>query len=241
MKRWQMNDKGFIKIYRSLLQWEWYEDINTTRLFIHCLLMANWEDNNWQGLLLKRGSFVTSINRLSKETGLTVQQTRTAINKLKSTCNITSKTTSKYTVISIQNYDKLQENNKQITNEQQTNNTQVNKKITTTKEYKNIRTKEYNIYFFLEESFGRTITSVEMRKLDEWRKWFSDDVIGYAIELTVMRGAKGLSYTEGIINSWHDKGFKNLEQCKNENKEFKVNNEAVKRIQEFEDYDWLNE
>lgn len=236
-----MNDKGFIKIYRSLLQWEWYEDINTTRLFIHCLLMANWEDKNWQGLLIKRGSFVTSINKLSKETGLTVQQTRTAINKLKSTCNITSKTTSKYTVISIQNYDKLQENNKQITNEQQTNNMQVNKQITTTKEYKNIRTKEYNIYFFLEESFGRTITSVEMRKLDEWRKWFSDDVIGYAIELTVMRGAKGLSYTEGIINSWHDKGFKNLEQCKNENKEFKVNNEAVKRIQEFEDYDWLNE
>jgi len=236
-----MNDKGFIKIYRSLLQWEWYEDINTTRLFIHCLLMANWEDKNWQGLLIKRGSFVTSINKLSKETGLTVQQTRTAINKLKSTCNITSKTTSKYTVISIQNYDKLQENNKQITNEQQTNNTQVNKQITTTKEYKNIRTKEYNIYFFLEESFGRTITSVEMRKLDEWRKWFSDDVIGYAIELTVMRGAKGLSYTEGIINSWHDKGFKNLEQCKNENKEFKVNNEAIKRIQEFEDYDWLNE
>ena len=124
--------EGWISIHRKILEWEWYSDINVCRVFIHCLIKANHTDKKWQGVTIKRGQFITSLGTLSIETSLSVQQVRTAISKLKSTSELTSKTTNKYTVISITNYEKFQDDNKQpnkrATNEQQTN----NKQITTT-------------------------------------------------------------------------------------------------------------
>ena len=53
---------GHIKIDRRILEWEWYSDINTCRLFIHLLLKANWKDGRFQGTEVPRGSLVTSYN-----------------------------------------------------------------------------------------------------------------------------------------------------------------------------------
>ena len=112
--------QGFIKLHRQITEWEWYSNINVCRLFIHCLLKANHKDNKWQGIVIERGSFITSIENLAFETGLSGQQIRTALNKLKSTGEITSKTTNRYSVISIKNWDMYQvdnkQDNKQITN-----------------------------------------------------------------------------------------------------------------------------
>jgi hypothetical protein len=123
---------GFITLHRSLLDWEWYSDINTKTLFIHCLLKANWEDKNWQGIDIKRGSFITSNQNLSAETKLTIQQIRTSIFKLTKTNEINIQTTNKYTLLTIVKYDFYQTLENKATNKQQTNNTQNNKQITTT-------------------------------------------------------------------------------------------------------------
>ena len=121
--------QGFIKLHRQITEWEWYSNINVCRLFIHCLLKANHKDNKWQGIVIERGSFITSIENLAFETGLSGQQVRTALNKLKSTGEITSKTTNRYSIISIKNWNSYQldntQDNKQITNKQQTNNKQI--------------------------------------------------------------------------------------------------------------------
>ena len=121
--------QGFIKLHRQITEWEWYSNINVCRLFIHCLLKANHKDNKWQGIVIERGSFITSIENLAFETGLSGQQIRTALNKLKSTGEITSKTTNRYSIISIKNWNSYQldntQDNKQITNKQQTNNKQI--------------------------------------------------------------------------------------------------------------------
>jgi len=133
---------GFITLHRKLLDWEWYKDINTKTLFIHCLLKANWEDKNWRGLNIKRGSFVTSYDGLSKETNLTIQQIRTAIFKLSKTQEINIQTTNKYTLLSVVKYEDYQSLEIKSTHKQQTNNTQNNKQITTTN---NIINKQSNI------------------------------------------------------------------------------------------------
>ena len=73
-------------------------------------------------------------------------------------------------------------------------------------------------YSYLEEQFGRTLSPVEYKIISKWRSWFSDDVINYAIDKTIKNGARALSYTEAIINSWHDKGFKTLRECELEDK-----------------------
>lgn len=137
-----MSGSGFIKLHRKFLDWEWYQDMPVKCLFIHCLIKANHVDKKWKGITIHRGEFVTSRETLAIETGLSEQQVRTAIQKLTISENITSTSTSKYTLIKIHNYELYQEykpteqpaeqpaDNQQATNEQPTNNQQA----TTTKE-----------------------------------------------------------------------------------------------------------
>lgn len=98
----------FIKLNRSILNWEWYTDINTCRLFIHMLLKANWKDANFKGKTVPRGSFVSSIGKLAEETQLTPDEVRTAIKHLICTNEITKQSYSKYTVFTVKNYDVYQ-------------------------------------------------------------------------------------------------------------------------------------
>lgn len=112
-----MADQGYIKLHRSLLDWEWWSDINTTRLFMYLLIAANYKPKKWQGKTIKRGQLVTSVAALSEATGLSIQEVRTALNHLKSTREITIKSTNKYTLVTVENYSKYQdvpdESNKQ--------------------------------------------------------------------------------------------------------------------------------
>jgi len=130
-----MNDT-WVKLYRKLLEWEWYDDVNTCRLFIHLLLKVNYKDKKWKGIEIKAGEILTGLYKLSQQTKLSVQQVRTSLDKLKSTNEITIKSTSKYSIIQLNNWMQHQQDNNQtnkpVTNEQQTD----NKPVTTTKEGK---------------------------------------------------------------------------------------------------------
>ena len=96
---------GYVKLFRKFITWEWYSNINTKTVFIHCLLKANWEDKKYEGQIIKRGSFVTGRKQLAKEVGISEQQVRTALSHLISTNEITIKKTNKYSIISINNFD----------------------------------------------------------------------------------------------------------------------------------------
>lgn len=126
-----MNATGFICLYRQITQWEWYKNPNTFRLFIHLLLMANYADGRFEGEIIKRGEYVTSLPSLADQTSLTIQQARTALDHLKSTGEITDRKTNRYRVITIVNYDRYQidnrQNNRQSTGEQQADQQQYKK------------------------------------------------------------------------------------------------------------------
>lgn len=130
---------SYIKIDRKILEWEWWPDINTHRLFSYMLLKANWKDAKFKGELIPRGSFVSSIAALAEGTNLTVNEVRTALKHLKSTNEITSKSCNKYTIFTVNNYNTYQDineqNHNQITNKSQA----INKPLTTIEEYKEIK------------------------------------------------------------------------------------------------------
>lgn len=126
---------SYIKIDRKILEWEWWPDINTHRLFSYMLLKANWKDANFKGELIPRGSFVSSIAALAEGTNLTVNEVRTALKHLKSTNEITSKSCNKYTIFTVNNYNTYQDINEQNHN-QITNKSQA---IKTIEEYKEIK------------------------------------------------------------------------------------------------------
>lgn len=98
----------YIRLNRKILGWGWYTDINTCRLFIHMLLRANWKEGYFRGTTVPRGSFVSSIGKLSEETQLTPDEVRTAIKHLISTKEITKQSYNKYTVFTVKNYDLYQ-------------------------------------------------------------------------------------------------------------------------------------
>lgn len=103
-----MLENGYVKLYRSLLKWEWYDDVNTKVVFLHLLLTVSIEDSKWHGITVKRGSRVSSYPVLAKETGLSVKQLRTAISHLEATGEVARTKYPKYTVFAINNYDAFQ-------------------------------------------------------------------------------------------------------------------------------------
>ena len=102
--------EGYIKLYRQVMKWEWYDDANTFRLFIHLLLKANYEDAQWRGLTIKRGQLFTSIGHLSHELKISDKAIRIALDKLIKTKEVVSKGASNGTMITICKYDSYQSN-----------------------------------------------------------------------------------------------------------------------------------
>jgi len=132
---------GFIKLHRKLMQWEWYDDPNTLRVFLHILLNANHAVGKWRGVEIQPGQWVTGSESLGNALMLSRQQIRTSLSKLKSTSEITIKTTNKFSIITLLNWGKYQveaaaatnKTTSLFTSQQPTNNQQV----TTNKKKKN--------------------------------------------------------------------------------------------------------
>ena len=140
---------SFIKLYRRFLEWGWHDDPNMVSLFIHLLLLANYEDKEWHGITIERGQFVGGRKVLAEMTGISEQTIRTCLSRLESTGEITRKSTNKFSIITITNYGSYQQSLKgdqPTTNQQLTNNQPTtNQQLTTTKEIKKERNKENNI------------------------------------------------------------------------------------------------
>ena len=103
-----MLENGYIKIDRKIVKWCWYRNANTFKLFLHLLLTANYEDVPFEDIIVRRGQRVASFATLSAETGLSIKEVRVAINHLKRTNEVASLSSPKYTVFTINNYEKYQ-------------------------------------------------------------------------------------------------------------------------------------
>ena len=136
---------GFIQIHRKILEWEWYNDKNVFRLFMHLLLHANYKDKRYRGVLLKSGSIMTGRKILAEQTGLSVQEVRTALAKLELTNEVTIKSTKQGTIIQLVNYTKYQVSNQQI-NQRATNEQPTSNQRATTNNKGNKENKENNIF-----------------------------------------------------------------------------------------------
>ena len=167
---------NFVKIDRKILEWEWWDDFNTFRLFFYMLVSAYWKDGYYKGELIERGSFPSSISKLASETGLTDNEIRNALKHLKSTGEITSKSHSKYSVFTIKNYNLYQSDNKQKCDEttstdaikMQSDNEQITN-LPIIKEVKNIRSKEdKNIYIVSNDTICQT--QDVRRVVDKWNE-----------------------------------------------------------------------
>lgn len=141
-----MEPTSFVKIDRNILRWGWFRDGDTFRVFMYLILTANYEDSFYMGHKILRGQVVTGRKKIAEDLAITEQRVRTAIKHLKSTNEITTTATPKFTIVTVTGYDKYQSIN-QVTNQQLTNNQPTtNQQLTTYKEIKKLRNKEINKY-----------------------------------------------------------------------------------------------
>lgn len=140
---------GWIKLHRKFLDWEWFNKSEAVHLFLYMLLKANHKDGKWQGIDVKRGQFISSLGNISNATGLSVQVIRTNLKRLEKTNEISIKSTSQFTIVTICKYECYQHENEQankpLTNEQQT----TNKQLTTNKNEKNNKNDIYRRFAHL--------------------------------------------------------------------------------------------
>lgn len=226
-----MND-GYIKLYRKFVTWEWYDDINTSRLFLHLLLTANWKDTSWHGITIKRGQKMTSYRKLSSETKLSIQSVRTALTRLKSTQEVTVLATNQYIIINIEKYEDYQsiervsstedstESNMLATQSQHADNMQStlfkeykelkeDKNSLSLKEYKQINNQELppDLFELFENEFKRPLTQIELQRLSDWSREYDQQLIVYSLREASINNAYSFNYIDKILCEWQRKGM----------------------------------
>lgn len=194
---------GWIKIHRRILEWEWATKPLTFRLFIHLLLKANHADGLWRGEFIPAGSLITGRVKLSQECGMTEREVRTALTHLKSTNEVTIKTTKEYSIISITNWKNYQDCDQQNANERPTNDqpTTTNKNNKKNKNEKKdieddflpdcIPVQEWELYKkHRGKKFTKRAQELAIKKLEYWNSEGHD--IRIILENSVMNGWSGL-------------------------------------------------
>ena len=144
-------NEGWIKIYRQLLSWEWFDNSKMVHIFLYFLLRANTEDKEWRGLTIRRGQFAVSVPTISAAIGLSEQEIRTCVKRLVDAKQIvydsTHRATHRCVIVTICNYEKYQSicdlnnepNNEPPTDKQRTSNEPPTDKQ---REYKNNKNKK---------------------------------------------------------------------------------------------------
>ena len=102
-------ESGFIKIYRSLLKWEWYDDPKTLKLFLHLLMTVNITNSRWHGIEIPRGSRVMTFRKLAEELHYTNREIRTHLARLESTHEVTRTSYRDFSVITVVRWSDYQD------------------------------------------------------------------------------------------------------------------------------------
>lgn len=96
---------GFVQLSHDLEKWEWFHDKNTFYVYIRLLLDANWGESDYNGVHLKRGQLAISQREYADKCGISRQELRTILERLKATRKITLTSTHKFSIITLVEYD----------------------------------------------------------------------------------------------------------------------------------------
>jgi uncharacterized protein YcfL len=179
-------DLGWIKIHRQIIDWEWYDEPNTFRVFLHLLLKANHKPKKYRGITIETGQIMTGQDLLASELKLTRSKIRLALSNLKTTNEITINSSRKGTIIQIVNYKNYQiteskqpKDSQRITKEQPNDSqrTTTNKNVNNIKNEKNEINIEFDLFWDL---YDKKISKVKCE--NKWSKLTDkerDDIIAY--------------------------------------------------------------
>lgn len=111
----------------------------------------------------------------------------------------------------------VKENNISVNNNNTTTNTNNNDL-----NYFNRRLYNYgiNIYTYIEDNFGRTLSPIEYEQISEWE---DDELTRYAIKQAVLGGKYNIKYIDRILQNYKKNSITSVQQAKDKEEEFKNN------------------
>jgi hypothetical protein len=104
---------GYIKLYRKSIENGWLKNGDLWRFWCYCLLKATHKKTTvvvgWQQIELEPGQFIFGRRVAAEDLGMSERKIRTCHHALETMENVTSKTTNKFSIISIVNWDIYQQ------------------------------------------------------------------------------------------------------------------------------------
>ncbi|MCR0933718.1 DnaD domain-containing protein [Staphylococcus aureus] len=223
---------GWISIDRSIQNHWLFKEKRTFSKFeawIYLLMEANHSKAKVpignQIVTVERGQRLTSILTLSDLFNWSRFKVKTFLDLLESDGMLEVKTTSKYTLITIVNYDFYQseqgrnqhQNNISQTSTQHQNNTNNNdNKDNNEKNVNNEKKKATAFDFFQDNGFG-FITPYNLDDLNYYLDSFendSDEIVTASLKIAKDRNKVTWGYAKSILNTWLNANLKSIEQVR---------------------------
>ncbi len=243
--------KGYIKLYRQIQDTSIWADSNKLKLWLLCLLKATHDGRTQivgnQTINLEPGQFITGrndiaddFNRGAKRCCSVDGQTLFRWLKLFENLKMLSiKSTNKYTIVTLLNWDKYQSNEQQMnikrtSNEHQMNTNKNDKNEKNDKnDLKEENSKEEksdsvpnadsalltsddekssigNHIERIESILGKTLSPNDLQALVEYRQSLPDEVIAKAIDIAKTNKARNFRYIDKILNDWKQSKVKSV-------------------------------
>lgn len=101
--------KGFALVHRQILEGKYHDNLIAMGLWTYILLSANWKEKYFQGELIPRGSYITSISGMATQFGMDRKTVRKYLENFEKDGMICLKRDNKKTIIEVVNYDKYQD------------------------------------------------------------------------------------------------------------------------------------
>ena len=203
--------EGWIKIHRQVIENGWLKNRSLWILWSYILLKAVHKTHNQkvtinrnsgtitEEVLLKPGQLIFGRKKASEDTGLSEQNIRTALKHLKCLKNITVKSTSNYSIITIVNWAYYQTESE--------NQPTLNQHLTTNKNDKNIL---IDLAFYFIETVNKKTSVYSI--INKYKKELGEDKIREILSDLFKRNKSFIN--ENKLASY-------LEACKKQNGETK--------------------
>jgi len=208
---------GWIKLHRQVLSGGWLQNPNLWTFWCYCLLRANHEPAKeiikFQRVNLRPGQFIFGRKKASADLKMSEQSIRTCLKKLRSLGNITLKSTNRFSIVTICNWEDYQagkkEINQHVTSKQPASNQQVttNKNDKNDKNDKNVKNKEKDMFRTTEENVVQEPLNGKFKKFSDF-DWSKDllEIIGKypTLELATTDDIKNVEFWDGHVDIMSD-------------------------------------
>lgn len=145
----QESSEGWIKIYRSLMYSDIFQNEKMLKIFIWCLLKAGHKDNQIRVgkklINVKRGQFIFGRAKAAEELGLSQSTVWSYMKELEERKTIKIKSNNKYSLVIIENWALYQNKDEKANNKITTKKHQNDNKKTTDKQQKDTNKNVKNV------------------------------------------------------------------------------------------------